>query len=65
MKKLIMSSLLVIVLGTVGFSQGIKYTKNDTLKYIVTNDILRFFGGIFWTVVEIPIKNSNSILIYF
>lgn len=63
MKKLIMSSLLVIVLGTVGFSQGIKYTKNDTIKYIVKNDILRFFGGTFWTGVEIPIKNRKSILI--
>jgi hypothetical protein len=63
MKKLIMSSLLVLVLGTTGFTQGIKYTKNDTIKYIVKNDILRFFGGTFWTGVEIPIKNRKSILI--
>ena len=63
MKKLIMSSLLVLVLGTTGFAQGIKYTKNDTIKYIVKNDILRFFGGTFWTGVEIPIKNRKSILI--
>jgi hypothetical protein len=63
MKKLIMSSLLVLVLGTVGFAQGIKFTKNDTIKYIVKNDVLRFFGGTFWTGAEFPINNRKSILV--
>lgn len=63
MKKLIMSSLLVLVLGTFGFTQGIKYTKNDTIRYIVKNDVLRFFGGTFWTGAEFPINNRKSILV--
>ena len=63
MKKLIMSSLLVLVLGTIGFTQGIKYTKNDTIRYIVKNDVLRFFGGTFWTGAEFPINNRKSILV--
>ncbi len=63
MKKLIMSSLLVLVLGTIGFAQGIKITKNDTIKYIVKNDVLRFFGGTFWTGAEFPINNRKSILL--
>ena len=63
MKKLIMSSLLVLVLGTIGFAQGIKYTKNDTIRYIVKNDVLRFFGGTFWTGAEFPINNRKSILV--
>lgn len=63
MKKLIMSSLLVLVLGTSGFAQGIKFTKNDTIKYIVKNDVLRFFGGTFWTGAEFPINNRKSILV--
>jgi len=63
MKNLVMSSLLVLVLGGIGFAQGIKYTKNDTIKYIVKNDVLRFFGGTFWTGVEFPLNNRKSILV--
>lgn len=63
MKKIVFSALMIAFLGTVSFAQGIKYTKNDTIKYIVKNDILRFFGGTFWTGAEFPLNNRKSILV--
>jgi len=63
MKKITWS---ILFLGLVfnskfSFSQGIKYPKNDTIKYIVKNELARFFGGTFWSGVEIPLKNKKSI----
>ncbi len=53
MKKIFFG--LLVSLSITGFSQGIKYTKNDTIKYIVKNEIPRFFAGTFWTGVEFPL----------
>lgn len=61
MKKILLGLLLSVSLT--GFSQGIKYTKNDTIKYIVKNEIPRFFAGTFWTGVEFPLQNKNSIYV--
>lgn len=63
MKKIVLSTLLIAFLGTLSYAQGIKYTKNDTIKYVVKNDILRFFGGTFWTGAEFPLNNRKSILV--
>ena len=63
MKKIVLSSILFMFLGTLSFAQGIKFTKNDTIKYIVKNDVLRFFGGTFWTGAEFPLNNRKSILV--
>ncbi len=63
MKKLLLGSLFITLISSVSFSQGIKYTKNDTIKYIVKNDLFRFFGGTFWTGAEFPLNNRKSILI--
>ncbi len=41
--------------------QGIKYTKNDTIKYLVKNELTRFISGTFWSGVEIPLKNKKSL----
>jgi hypothetical protein len=43
------------------YGQGIKYTKNDTIKYLVKNELTRFISGTFWSGVEIPLKNKKSI----
>ena len=59
MKKIIFGFLLSVTLT--GFSQGIKYTKNDTIRYIVKNEIPRFFAGTFWTGIEFPLQNKKSI----
>ena len=61
MKKIIFGFLLSVTLT--GFSQGIKYTKNDTIRYIVKNEIPRFFAGTFWTGIEFPLQNKKSIYI--
>ena len=61
MKKIIFGFLLSVTLT--GFTQGIKYTKNDTIKYIVKNEIPRFFAGTFWTGIEFPLQNKKSIYI--
>jgi len=53
--------IILLALSFSGFSQGIKYTKNDTIKYIVKNEIPRFFAGTFWTGVEFPLQNKKSI----
>ena len=53
--------IIVLAFSFSGFSQGIKYTKNDTIKYIVKNEIPRFFAGTFWTGVEFPLQNKKSI----
>ena len=63
MKKIVLGTLFIAFFGTMSFAQGIKYTKNDTIKYIVKNDILRFFGGTFWTGAEFPLNNRKSILV--
>ncbi len=55
--------IIVLAFSFSGFSQGIKYTKNDTIKYIVKNEIPRFFAGTFWTGVEFPLQNKKSIYI--
>lgn len=55
--------IIVLAFSFSGFSQGIKYTKNDTIKYIVKNEIPRFFAGTFWTGVEFPLKNKKSIYV--
>lgn len=59
MKKYLL--IIVLAFSFTGFSQGIKYTKNDTIKYIVKNEIPRFFAGTFWTGVEFPLQNKKSI----
>jgi hypothetical protein len=61
MKKIFFG--LLVSLSITGFSQGIKYTKNDTIKYIVKNEIPRFFAGTFWTGVEFPLQNKKSIYV--
>lgn len=63
MKKITNSILLLILIFSFKLSdaQGIKYTKNDTIKYIVKNELARFFAGTFWSGVEIPLKNKKSI----
>jgi hypothetical protein len=63
MKKIVLSTLLIMFLGATSFAQGIKFTKNDTIKYIVKNDVFRFFGGTFWTGAEFPLNNRKSILV--
>jgi hypothetical protein len=63
MKNLILSSLLILIASSISYAQGIKYPKNDTIKYIVKNDVLRFFGGTFWTGAEFPIGSRKSILV--
>jgi hypothetical protein len=63
MKKTIICSVFILFLGAFSFGQGIKFTKNDTIKYIVKNDVLRFFGGTFWTGAEFPLNNRKSILV--
>lgn len=55
--------IIVLAFSFSGFSQGIKYTKNDTIKYIVKNEIPRFFAGTFWTGVEFPLQNKKSIYV--
>ena len=62
MKKLfILASVLCFT--SVGFSQGIRYTQNDTIKFILKNEIPRFFAGTFWSGVEIPLKNNKSLYV--
>ena len=61
MKKIILT--LLLGLSFTGFSQGIKYQKNDTIRYIVKNEIPRFFAGTFWTGIEFPLKNKKSIYV--
>jgi hypothetical protein len=61
MKKIVLALLLCVSFA--GFSQGIKYTKNDTIRYIVKNEIPRFFSGTFWTGVEFPLQNKKSIYV--
>ena len=56
-------SLLFLIISYNGYSQGIKYTKDDTIRYIVKNEIPRFFAGTFWTGVEFPLKNKKSIYV--
>lgn len=63
MKKLVIVSLFGLFFTSLSLSQGIKYTKNDTLKYIVKNDLLRFFGGTLWTGAEFPLNNRKSVVI--
>ncbi len=63
MKKLLLGSIFILFVVGLSFAQGIKYTKNDTIKYIVKNDILRFIGGTFWTGAEFPLNNRKSILV--
>ena len=63
MRKIVLSTLLIMFFGVASYSQGIKFTKNDTIKYIVKNDLFRFFGGTFWTGAEFPLNNRKSILI--
>jgi hypothetical protein len=60
-KSLIIVS--VICFSVAGFAQGIRYTKDDTIKYIVKNEIPRFFAGTFWSGVEFPLKNNKSLYI--
>ena len=62
MKKLfILASVLCFT--SVGFSQGIRYTQNDTIKFILKNEIPRFFAGTFWSGVEVPLKNNKSLYV--
>lgn len=55
--------IIVLAFSFSGYSQGIKYTKDDTIRYIVKNEIPRFFAGTFWTGVEFPLKNKKSIYV--
>ncbi|HET6244234.1 MAG: hypothetical protein H0V01_15770 [Bacteroidetes bacterium] len=57
---LILVFLNIIAVKTI-LGQGIKFPVNDTVKYIIKNEPLRFFGGTFWTGIEIPIQNKNSV----
>jgi hypothetical protein len=59
MKKILVLAFIAFSFTT--FAQGIKYTKNDTIKYIVKNEIPRFFAGTFWTGAEFPLQNNRSI----
>ncbi len=63
MKKILVAVLFLCLLFSFNIShaQGIKYTKNDTIKFIVKNELARFFAGTFWSGVEIPLKNKKSI----
>jgi hypothetical protein len=61
MKKIFFGLLLSVSLTA--FSQGIKYTKNDTIRYIIKSEVPRFFAGTFWTGVEYPLQNKKSIYI--
>jgi hypothetical protein len=66
MRKIVLTIFLAAVSAFSGnaFAQGIKYPSNeDTVRFIVRNDPVRFFGGTFWTGIEIPIQNKNSILV--
>ena len=59
-KTLLLVSLSVVI-SISSFAQGIKYTRHDTIRCIVKNEILRFISGTFWSGVEIPLKNKNSV----
>jgi hypothetical protein len=61
--RIIIAISILIFSAFNAFSQGIKYPKNDTIKYIIRNEPTRFFGGTFWTGIEIPIQNKNSFII--
>lgn len=63
MKKWNVFLVFVFLVNITSFSQGIKYTKNDTLKYIVKNELPRFFGGTFMTGIELPLQNKKSIVL--
>lgn len=54
-------AFLNLIVIKANFGQGIKYPKNDTVKYIIKNDPFRFIGGTFWSGIEIPIQNKNSL----
>jgi len=60
--------ILLLLAGfcNLGFAQGIKYTRKDsvtidTIQFIVHNDMARYFSGSFWAGIEIPLKNKSSI----
>jgi hypothetical protein len=60
-KRSILLLSFTCILTLSATAQGIKYTKNDTIKYIIKNEILRFISGTFWSGVEIPLKNKHSL----
>ena len=62
--------ILLLLAGfcNLGFAQGIKYTRKDsvtidTIQFIVHNDMARYFSGSFWAGIEIPLKNKSSLAI--
>jgi hypothetical protein len=61
--KLLSTVSFVLLMMSFSFAQGIKYTKNDTIRYIVKNEIPRFFAGTLWTGVEFPLQNKKSIYV--
>ena len=62
MKKLFIL-VCVLCFTTGAFSQGIRFTKDDTIKYIVKNETPRFFAGTFWSGIEFPLKNNKSLYV--
>ncbi len=61
--KCLFIAVFALTCASYSFSQGIKYTKNDTIRYIVKNEIPRFFSGTLWTGIEYPLKNKKSIYV--
>ena len=61
MKKLFIL-VCVLCFTTGAFSQGIRFTKDDTIKYIVKNETPRFFAGTFWSGIEFPSKAASHMM---
>jgi hypothetical protein len=66
--KSLCNLLLIAGFCNLGFAQGIKYTRKDsvtidTIQFIVHNDMARYFSGSFWAGIEIPLKNKSALAI--
>ncbi|OFY67242.1 MAG: hypothetical protein A3H98_01435 [Bacteroidetes bacterium RIFCSPLOWO2_02_FULL_36_8] len=64
-KKVTLSFILVFFSLSIfsAHAQGIRYPKNDTIRMVIKNEIVRFFSASFWSGVEIPVTNRKSVYI--